>query len=82
MQVKILKDFGTLDYALEKPRIFRTSPELMYSLIKSWDENGRLGKPFITKNRLYEQYGKTAQELEAKFNIRQEYGSDEYFDGR
>lgn len=82
LQIKILKETETLKYALEKPRIFRTSPEFLYSLIKFWEYREKQGKPFITKNRLSYTYGLSPQDLQGQFNIREEYGDDEYFDGR
>lgn len=82
LQVKILKETETLKYALEKPRIFRTSPEFLYSLIKFWEHREKQGKPFITKNRLSHTYNLSPHDLQMQFDIKNEYGDDEYFDGR
>lgn len=82
LQMKVLKDTDTLQFALKKPRTFRTSPELMYSLIKIWNYNNKVGTPFITTKKLHTQYGIEADKACKLYDIRDEYGDDEYFDGR
>lgn len=81
LQIRILKDFGTLEFALKKPRAFRTSPEFMYSLIKLWEKKGREGELFLTTRRL-ESYNIDPKNLMSEFDVREEYGDDEYFDER
>ena len=83
LQIRILKDSETLNKALEKPRIFRTSPELLYAQIKHWKEvRPSVSTPFMCRHRLEEIYRKTPEEIQAIHDIRDEYGDDEYFDGR
>lgn len=82
LQVRILRDTNTTKYALEKPRNFRTSPELMYALIKKWELEGRVKSPFIETQKVYKMYGETSKSLQAKYDVRDEYGDDEYFDRR
>ena len=83
LQIRVLKDSKTLDKALEKPRTFRTSPELLYAEVKQWRETRPgVSTPFMCRHRLEEIYRKTPEELMAKHDIRNEYGDDEYFDGR
>lgn len=82
LQMRILRDTNTTKYALEKPRNFRTSPEFMYALIKKWELEGREGSPFINTQKLYRLYGETSKSLQAEYDIKDEYGDDEYFDGR
>lgn len=83
LQIKILKGSNTLDYAINKPRIFRSSPELLYALIKRWQiETEKISEPFISSLRLYQEFGKTSDELKEQFDIKAEYGNDKYFNGR
>ena len=83
LQIKILKDTDTLALAMKKPRTFRTSPELMYAEIKKWKEQGsKKYTPFMRRSRLEETYKKTPEELMEEYDILDEYGDDEYFDGR
>lgn len=83
LQVNILKDSGTLDKAIAKPRIFRTSPELLYAEIAHWKEvRPGLSSPFMCRSRLQEVYRKTAEEIMEAHDVREVYGTDEYFDGR
>lgn len=82
LQIKILKDTNTTKYVLEKPRAFRISPEFMYALIKHWELNGKSSTPFIDTEKLYRMYGETSKSLQEKYNIKDEYGDNEYFDGR
>ena len=83
LQIRILKDTETLNKALEKPRIFRTSPELLYAEIMHWKENRPgISTPFMSKKRLEETYRKTPEELQEQYKVRDMYGDDEYFDGR
>ena len=82
VQIRILKDTDTLDYAIERPRIFRTSPRLMYSLIKLWNDKKATTTPFITNKKLYEIYSKTPHDLEKIYDVKKNYGEEEYFDRR
>lgn len=82
LQMRVLKDTETLQFALKKPRTFRTSPELMYALIKLWEQRDKQGVPFITTKKLYEQYMLVPEKACELNNIRDQYGDDEYFDGR
>ena len=82
LQINILESTGNLNYAIKRPRIFRTSPELMYALVKQSESQNRNDNPFITKQRIPGRYGVTAEELMKMHDVRQEYGDDEYFDGR
>lgn len=83
LQIKILKDSNTLDFAINKPRSFRTSPELMYALIKKWNlEGDKTYGPFISSLRLYQESGKTSDDLKKKFDVKKVYGNDKYFSGR
>lgn len=82
LQIKLLKDTDTLQFALRKPRTFRTSPELMYALIKIWENNDKVGVPFITTKRMHSQYGIESDKICELHDIKTEYGDDEYFDGR
>ncbi len=80
LQLKILSDTQTLDFVFNKPRILRTSPELMYAQIQLWKKEGKYSTPFISTKKLYEIYGKKAEEIQKDFNVENEYGDDEYFD--
>lgn len=80
LQIRILKDANTIDYFLENPKSLRVSPELMYAMIKIWNDNGRVGTPFISIKRLNELCGKTQKEICEEYNVRDKYGDDEYFD--
>ena len=82
LQMHILQDSNTMKYALEKPRTFRTSPEFMYAQIKAWEEKGLSKTPFITVKKMETLYKMSPDELEAKYDVKDEYGDDEYFDGR
>lgn len=86
LQMKILKATGTLKHVLRKPRILRTSPELMYALIKRNEaennENSSQTNPFMSRAKLLERHQTTPEQIMKKYNIRTEYGKDEYFDGR
>lgn len=82
LQMRILKDSETLDFAMEKPRIFRTSPELMYALIEIWKSEKITRTPFITNKKIYEIYSKRTEEIQDEFDIKEKYGDDEYFDRR
>lgn len=83
LQIRILKDTDTLGLAMQKPRIFRTSPELMYAEIKQWEKlDKKSPTPFMTRSRLEEMYRMKPEEIEKAFNIEDVYGDDEYFDGR
>ncbi len=86
LQMKILKATGTLKYVLRKPRILRTSPELMYALIKRNEaenrENSSQIDPFMSKAKLLERHQTTPEEIMKKYDVRTEYEDDEYFDGR
>lgn len=83
LQIRMLKETDTLKYAMEKPRIFRTSPELMYAEIKHWQKLSKtVATPFMSRARLEETYKLSPEELERKYDIKKEYGDDEYFDGR
>ena len=82
IQMRILKKSNTLEYAIEKPRIFRTSPKLMYALIELWKDKKETQTPFITNKKVYEIYSRTPNELEKIYDVKSEYGDDEYFDRR
>ena len=83
LQIKMLNDFGVLEQALKKPRVFRTSPELMYAEIAAWDREGnRNYSPFMTNARLEDRYKLSLVDLQEKYDAREVYGDDEYFDGR
>ncbi len=82
LQINILESTGNLSYAIKRPRIFRTSPELMYALVKQSESQNRNDNPFITRQRIPGRYGVTAEELMKMHDVKQEYGDDEYFDGR
>ena len=83
IQIKVLKENDLLTTCLEKPRNFRTSPEMLYGLIeyhKTRVESNKEDKDiFITKSKLESKYGLTPDQLTERFNIRKEYGDDEYF---
>lgn len=80
LQLKILKDTQTLHFIFDKPRILRTSPELMYSQIQLWRKENKYSTPFVSTRKLYELYGKSAEEIQEEFKVEKEYGDDEYFD--
>lgn len=80
LQFKILNDSQTLPFVLEKPRILRTSPELLYSQIQFWNVVGEQKSPFITSKKLYELYQKTPEDIQEEFDIKEKYSDDEYFD--
>lgn len=86
LQMRILKDTDTLKYVLKKPRILRTSPELMYALIKrNESENPEKSKdinPFMSRAKLLERCYVTPEQIKEIYNIKSEYSDDEYFDGR
>lgn len=82
LQMNILRDTDTLSLAMEKPRTFRTSPELMYALIHVWKDKKLTRTPFITLKKAEALYKKLPGELETTYDVREEYGDDEYFDGR
>ena len=83
LQMNILRDTDTLKFAMEKPRTFRTSPELMYALIHAWKDTHLTRTPFITLKKAEAIYKKTGDELEKKYDVMDsEYGDDEYFDAR
>lgn len=54
----------------------------MYALIKNWESEGKVGSPFIETQKVYRMYGETSKSLKAKYDVKDEYGDDEYFDGR
>lgn len=80
LQIKILRDSKTMHFALRKPRVFRTSPELMYAQIKLWEKGNKHSSPFVSTKKMYELYGKTVNEVQEEFNVEDKYGDDEYFD--
>lgn len=84
LQLKILEDYDFLEEFFERPRSFRTSPELMYALMQF--HGTKTGKPtgnvFLSKKQLLDRFGITTETLISEFDIRKEYGDDEYFDGR
>lgn len=80
LQLKILSDTKTLRFVFNKPRILRTSPELMYSQIQLWAKEGKYSTPFVSTRKLEELYGKTAKQIQKEFDVESEYGDDEYFD--
>ncbi len=82
LQLKILANTNTMQFVLDKPRILRTSPELMYSQIKLWKSEGKYSTPFVSNKKLYELYSKKPEEILKKFKVQEEYGEDEYFDSR
>lgn len=82
LQFKILKDTETLKYAIEKPINLRTSPEFMYALIKLWEANDKKGTPFLSSKKLYSLYNQTPGEICKRYDVKKDYGEDEYFDGR
>ncbi len=82
LQFKILKDTDTLVYAIEKPINLRTSPEFMYALIKIWEANDKKGTPFLSTKKLYSLYNQTPGEICKRYDVKKDYGDDEYFDGR
>lgn len=81
LQIKILEDNGLLEECLLKPRNFRTSPEMLYALIELYN-NKEIKKSslFITKSRLEKKYRLTPEKLIEKYNIREKYGDDPYFE--
>ena len=83
IQIKILKENDLLETCFEKPRNFRTSPEMMYGLIeyhKARVESNKDDKDiFITKSKLENKYGLAPEELTKRYSIRKEYGNDDYF---
>lgn len=79
LQIKILRDSDTMHFVLKKPRILRTSPELMYAQIGIWKKS-KYSNPFISTKKMYELCGKTPKQIQEEFNIEDEYGDDEYFD--
>ena len=83
LQMNILRDTDTLKFAMEKPRSFRTSPELMFALIHAWKESHHTKSPFITLKKAEAVYGLNGNELERKYDVMDsKYADDEYFDGR
>ncbi len=83
LQMKILKASGTLKHVLKKPRILRTSPELMYALIKrnEMENSGNSSQtnPFMSRVKLLERYQTTPEQIMKKYDIKTKYGNDEYF---
>lgn len=80
LQVKILKDSETMQFALRKPRIFRTSPELMYAQIKLWQAEKKYSNPFLSTKKMFDLYGKTVEDIQKAYPVEEKYGDDEYFD--
>lgn len=85
LQIRILTDNNLLHIFLNKPRSFRTSPELMYGLIefhrkgKGKNEKTDESQIFITKSKLENKYGMKPEDLTRKYDVREEYSDDEYF---
>lgn len=82
LQMNVLRDTNTLEYALEKPRTFRTSPEMMYALISAWKTRKMTRTPFITLKKASALYNMESDDLTKEYDIKKDYGDDEYFDGR
>lgn len=81
LQIQMLIDYDLLDLFLRKPRYFRTSPELIYGLIKFAELNDRKKEDvFLTETQLIERFSITPSYLKKKFNPEKEYGDFEYFD--
>ena len=82
LQFKILNDTDTLNYVIDKPINLRTSPEFMYALIKLWEANEQKGTPFLSIKKLHGAYSQTPGEICKTYDVKRDYGDDEYFDGR
>lgn len=85
LQLRILKDSGLLEVFFAKPRNFRTSPELVYALIKfSQRKEGEtpVGSIFLSKKQLEERFGITPEDLISQFDVKAKYEDDEYFERR
>ena len=55
----------------------------MYAEIAAWDREGnRNYSPFMTNARLEDRYKLSLVDLQEKYDAREVYGDDEYFDGR
>ena len=81
LQLKILKDNNLLQAFFSKPRNFRTSPELIYALIK-FGKTRDISNIFLSKKQLFERFGVETKDLIANFDVKKVYGDDEYFDKR
>ena len=83
LQIRILTDNGYLENFLQKPRNFRTSPEMIYGLIEFHksrkEKNDKDSNVFITKSKLEQKYGMTPELLVKRFDVKETYGDDEYF---
>lgn len=81
LQIRILEDNNLLEDCLSKPRNFRTSPEMIYALIELHkNKTVKESSVFITKSRLEKKYRLSPEVLTEKYNIKEEYGDDPYFE--
>lgn len=92
LQIRILKENNLLRSFFVKPRNFRTSPELMYALIEykkdrmdSYGEGENISLSssddiFITRTRLLERFSTIPKSLMERYDIKKDFGDDEYFD--
>ncbi len=81
LQIRILKDNELLEKFLQKPRNFRTSPEMIYALIQLHKAGGvKDNQIFITKSKLQKKYEVNPEEMLEEFDIKQKYGEEPYFD--
>lgn len=90
LQIRILKENDLLQKCYKKPRNFRTSPELMYALIqfKKFRSNAGIDGVgleesdvvFLSRRKLFERYSRTPEQLLIEYDIKKQYGDDEYFD--
>lgn len=81
LQIQMIVDNGVLGLFLKKPKCFRTSPEVIYSLVKYAEISG-IDKEhiFLTDKRLKSRYGVTTEQLTKSYDAKKEYGDYEYFD--
>ena len=81
LQIQMLVDYELLDFFMRKPRYFRTSPELIYGLIKFAEETKRSKEDvFLTDTQLIQRYNVTTEYLKKKYDPKKDYGDFEYFD--
>lgn len=81
LQIQMLVDYDLLNFFMNKPRYFRTSPELIYGLVKFAQEMQSPKEDiFLTDKQLLERYHITAESLKEMYNPQKDYGDFEYFD--
>lgn len=79
--IQMIIDNNIMPLFLRKPKCFRTSPELLYALIKFAEEKGRsMEDVLLSEAQFVNRYGLKTEELKEKYDPKDEYGEEEYFD--